>query len=151
LDGERLAGPIVEPDAGNTRFMSPLGWTLTAVVTFSAGWLLIPLIAAWASHKGRLDPALEQIGRPFGRVADWVEHHPRTIRVIVALLGILYAAAVWTTFRDEQHFMGVLVTFNGSWLCLSLLSMHRMLRTSTHARHRSPRQAPRHREEERGR
>jgi hypothetical protein len=127
--------------------MSPLGWTLTAVVTFSAVWLLIPLITAWANHKGRLDPALEQIGRPFGRVADWVERHPRTIRVMVALLGILYGAALWTAFRDGGHLMGVLVIFNGIWLCLSLLSMHRMLRASTRARHGSPRQGPRHREE----
>jgi hypothetical protein len=131
--------------------MSPLGWTLTAVVTFSAVWLFIPLIAAWASYRGRLDPTLEQIGRPFGRVADWVECHPRMIQVIVALLGILYAAAVWMAFRDGQHFMGVLVIFNGIWLCLPLLSMHRMLRASTQARGGSPRQGPRHREERRER
>src|SRR5262245_46647140 len=100
--------------------MSPLGWTLTAVVTFSAVWLLIPLTAAWASHRGRLDPALERMGRPFGRVADWVERHPRTIGVMVALMGILYGAAVWIAFRDERHFMGVLAIFNGIGLCLSL-------------------------------
>lgn len=147
----RLAGPIVELNAGNTRFMSPLGWTLAAVVTFSAVWLLIPLIAAWASHRGRLDPALERIGRPFGRVADWVERHPRTIQVIVVLMGILYGAAVWTALQDGRHFMGVLVIFNGIGLCLSLLSMHRMLRASTQARRGSLGQAPRHRGQGRGR
>jgi hypothetical protein len=131
--------------------MSPLGWTLTAVVTFSAGWLLIPLIAAWAGHRGRLDPALERMGRPFGRVADWVERHPRTIWIIVALMGILYAAGLWTAFRDGRHLMGVLAIFNGIGLCLSLLRMHRMLRASTQARRGSPGQGPGHRGEGRGR
>jgi hypothetical protein len=63
--------------------MSPLGWTLTAVVTFSAVWLLIPLVAAWASHSGRLDPFLAGVGRflePVGRllapVGAWLVRHP---------------------------------------------------------------------------
>jgi hypothetical protein len=63
--------------------MSPLGWTLTAVATFSAGWLLIPLAAAWASHSGQLDPFLAGVGRflePVGRrlapVGAWLVRHP---------------------------------------------------------------------------
>jgi len=84
-------------------------------------------------------------------VADWVERHPRTIQVIVALLGILYAAAAWMALRAKRHFMGVLVILNGIWLGLSLLSMRRMLRTSTHARRGRPRQGPRHGEERRER
>lgn len=128
-----------------------MAWTLTAVVALSAVWLLIPLVAARASHRGRLDPALERIGRPFGRAADWVERHPRTIGVIVALWGILYGAAVWLAFRDGRHFMGVLGIFNGIGLCLSLLSMRRMLRASTQARRESPGQAPRHGGERHGR
>jgi hypothetical protein len=63
--------------------MSPLGWTLTAVVALSAIWLLIPVAAAWASHSGRLDPFLADAGRglkPVGRrlapVGAWLVRHP---------------------------------------------------------------------------
>lgn len=69
----------------------------------------------------------------------------------MALLGILYAAAAWMALRAKRHFMGVLVILNGIWLGLSLLSMRRMLRTSTHARRGRPRQGPRHGEERRER
>jgi uncharacterized membrane protein len=131
--------------------MSPLGWTLTAVVTFSAGWLLIPLIAARASHRGRLDPALERIGRPFGWMADWVERHPRTIQLILALMGLLYGAAVWLALQEGRHLLGVVGILNGIGLCLSLLSRHRMLRASTQARRGSPGRSPGHRGEGRGR
>ncbi len=131
--------------------MSPLGWTLTAVVAFSAVWVLIPLVAAWASHRGRLDPAHERMGRPFGRVADWLERHPRRILIIVALMGILYGAAAWMAFRDRRHFMGVPVIFSGIGLCLSLLLMRRMLRESDQAWRERPEQDPSHRGERRGR
>jgi hypothetical protein len=127
--------------------MSPLGWTLTAVVTFSAGWLLIPLIAAWVSHSGRPDPALERMGRPFRRLADWLARHPRTIGVIVALLGILYGAAAWTALRDGQHFMVVLAIVNGIGLCLSLLAAQRNLREADQAWRRRHQQGPVRREE----
>jgi hypothetical protein len=66
-----------------------LGWTLTAVITFSAVWLLIPVIAARATHTERLDPALERMGRPVGRMVDWLECHPRTILALVAPMAIL--------------------------------------------------------------
>jgi hypothetical protein len=131
--------------------MSPLGWTLTAVVAFSAGWLLIPLIAAWASQRGRLDPALGRMSRPFGRVADWVERHPQTIRVIAALMGILYGAAAWMALQEGRHFMGVLMIVNGIGLCLSLLSVHRTLRESTQAWRGTHQQGPARHEEGPGR
>jgi hypothetical protein len=63
--------------------MSPLGWTLTAVVAFSAVWLLIPLIAAWASHSGQLDPFLadvgrflQSVGRRLAPLGAWLVRHP---------------------------------------------------------------------------
>jgi hypothetical protein len=91
------------------------------------------------------------MGRPFGWVADWVERHPRTIQVIVALIGILYGAAVWLALQEGGHFLGVLAIFNGIGLCLSLLSMHRMLRASTQARRGSPGRGPGHPLERHGR
>lgn len=63
--------------------MSALGWTLIAVVGFSAVWLLVPLAAAWASHSGQLDPFLAGVGhflQPVGRrlapVGAWLVRHP---------------------------------------------------------------------------
>jgi hypothetical protein len=128
-----------------------LGWTLTAVITFSAVWLLIPIIAAWATHTERLDPALERMGRPVGRMVDWLECHPRTILAVVALMAILYPAAAWMALRDGRHFMGVLVIFNGIAFCMSLLTTQRTLRESTRARRESPGQGSPRRTERRGR
>jgi hypothetical protein len=60
-----------------------MAWTLVAVVAFSVLWLLIPLVAAWASHSGRLDPFLaavgrflEPVGRRFAPMGAWLLRHP---------------------------------------------------------------------------
>ncbi len=147
----RLAGPIVDPGCREYPLDEVLG------LDAHRRRHVLRCLAAHPAHRGLGKPqgsarsSLKRIGRPFGRVADWVERHPRTIQVIVALLGILYAAAAWMALRAKRHFMGVLVILNGIWLGLSLLSMRRMLRTSTHARRGRPRQGPRHGEERRER
>lgn len=80
--------------------MSPSAWTLTAVVGFSALWLLIPLVAASASHSGRLDPFLAGVRRflkPVGRrvapVGAWLMRHPLAGVTFAAVPGLGMAAA----------------------------------------------------------
>jgi hypothetical protein len=74
--------------------VSPMGWTLVAVVAFSVLWLLIPLAAAWASHSGQLDPFLAGVGRflePAGRrlapAGAWLVRHP--------VAGAMLAGVPW--------------------------------------------------------
>lgn len=74
-------------------------WTLVAVVVFSVLWLLIPLVAAWASHSGRLDPFLaavgrflEPVGRRFAPMGAWLVRHPLAGGMLSALPWFASAA-----------------------------------------------------------
>jgi hypothetical protein len=117
--------------------MSPLAWTLTAVVGFSALWLLIPLVAAWASHSGRLDPFLAGVGRflePVGRrvapVGAWLMRHPLAGATFAAVPGLGVAVVSVAKGRSELAVVqGLIGLVNSGMMVLNLREARRRQQT----------------------